>query len=154
MGGPFLRNSMGWDMKTEETAKKWLEAFNSHDSEAFADLFAWDAVVHDPFSPEPLKGKDAIRKNTEDAFKAFPDMRFRLANMLIVLDKFAADGVISGTHQGPLIGPSGLVPPTNRAFIVKFAAFVRTSPHGLIVELQRYTDTMGLMAQLGLMPGT
>jgi steroid delta-isomerase-like uncharacterized protein len=134
----------------QEAVRKWLDTFNRRDSDAFAEVFAPDAVVYDPFYPEPLKGREAIRKSTEEGFNAFPDMQLEVSNILTGEGRFAADGIITGMHSGSLADPQGIIPPTNRRITLHFAAFARLNPQGLIVEVRRYVDTASFIAQLGL----
>ena len=50
---------------------------NKHDLNALMVCWAHDAVIIDPASPQPIKGKDAIPQNMDGLLKAFPDLRFK-----------------------------------------------------------------------------
>ncbi len=140
-------------MATEDTVKRVLDAFNRHDPDAFAAAYAPDAVAYDPMYPEPLKGRAAIRKDIEDFFQAFPDIQMKVSHMMSSRDTVAFEGVASGTHKGPLAGPEGPVPATNRGVGMRVAIFVRINAQDLVAEERRYMDMAGMMQQLGLMPG-
>ena len=141
-------------MPAKDTVKKMVDAFNRHEANAFAALFAPDAVAYDPQYPQPLKGREAIRKDIEDFFQAFPDIQFKISNIIVSGDTVAFEGSAIGTHKGPLAGPTGTVPATNRGVEIRFAAFDRVNAQDLVVEERRYFDLAGMMQQLGLMPGS
>ncbi len=141
-------------MAAEDTVKKLADAINRHDVNAFAALFTPDAVIRDPATPQPLKGRDAIRQNGDGWFKAFPDVQFKVSNSIAKGDTVAIEVVMTGTHKGPLTGPAGTIPPTNRRMEIRGVGFLRINAQGLIAEERRYYDTVSLMQQLGLMPGS
>ena len=54
----------------------------------------------------------AIKKDTADFFRAFPDLRFEISNVVEKDDRLGAGEVVmTGTHTGPLVTPS----PASRA---------------------------------------
>lgn len=138
-------------MATQYSVEKQMEAFNRHDPDAFAAFYRPDAVAYDPQYPEPLKGRDAIRKDISGFFAAFPDMSFTLKSVVASGERVAFEGAGRGTHKGPLAGPAGMIPATDRTVEIPFAAFVRVDDQGLIAEERRYLDMAGMMQQLGLM---
>ena len=140
-------------MAAKDTIERGLDAFNRHDSAAFAGNFTENAVAHDPFQPEPLRGRAAVQKDIQEFFDAFPDIRGEIIALLTTDDSYAADIMMSGTHKGPLAGPAGDIPATNKSVKVGIAILGRVDAGGQITEERRYLDTLGLMGQLGLMPG-
>jgi len=138
-------------MAAESLVEKHVRVFNDHDAEAWAGDYSENATVHDPQYPAPLEGRDAIRKDASDFFAAFPDIQFRTVSIVAGGDRVAIEGVGSGTHRGPMEGPAGTIPPTNKRAEVPYAAFVRVDSSGLITEERRYYDLAGMMQQLGLM---
>jgi len=140
--------------KFEEVSRKLAKAINTHDLDGLAKVYAYDAVAYDPMYPEPLRGRDAIKKDSADFFRAFPDLRFEISSIVEKDDGLGAGEVVmSGTHTGPLATPTGgEVPPTNKRIEIKGAAFVRLNGSGEIVEERRYYDVGTLLRQLGLMP--
>jgi steroid delta-isomerase-like uncharacterized protein len=139
-------------MTTKYSVKEQIEALNRHDAAAFAGFYTPDALVHDPQHPEPLKGRDAIRKDIADFIGAFPDLNFTLKTVVESGDTVAFEGAGKGTHKGPMASPAGEIPATNRPMELRFAAFLRVNGQGLIAEERRYFDMAGMMQQLGLMP--
>ena len=140
-------------MTTKYSVKEQIEALNRHDAAAFAGFYTPDALVHDPQHAEPLKGRDAIRKDIADFIGAFPDLNFTLKTVVESGDTVAFEGAGKGTHKGPMASPAGEIPATNRPMEFRFAAFLRVNGQGLIAEERRYFDMAGMMQQLGLMQG-
>ena len=140
--------------KFEETSRKLADAQTKHDSEAVARLYATDAVAYDPMYPEALRGRDAIAKDSDGFFSAFPDLRFEIVSVIEKDDRSGAAEVrLTGTHTGPLESPTGqTIPPTNKRVDVKGAAFVRLNEQGEIVEERRYYDVGTFLRQLGIVP--
>jgi steroid delta-isomerase-like uncharacterized protein len=140
--------------KFEEVSRNLAKAITAHDLDAVAKIYASDAVAYDPMYPEPLRGRDAIKKDTADFFRAFPDLRMEIANVIEKDDRLGAGEIrMTGTHTGPLATPTGgEVPPTNKRIEVKGAGFVQLNEKGEILEERRYYDVGTLLRQLGLMP--
>lgn len=137
-------------MASKYSVNKQVEALNRHDADAFAAFYAPTALVHDPQYAEPLKGRDAIRKDITDFIKALPDINFTTKTVLESGETLAFEGVASGTHKGAMAGPAGEIAATNRRAAIRFASFVRVSDQGLIIEESRYYDVAGMMQQLGI----
>ena len=139
-------------MAIKDTYKKAEDAFNRHDTDTLVSLFTADAVVYAPNSPEPLKGRDAIRADMENWFTAFPDGQLKFVQILGEGDTGAVEAEMSGTNTGPLVGPMGTIPPTNRSVSIRGAAFARFNAQEQFVEERRYFDIASMMAQLGITP--
>jgi uncharacterized protein (TIGR02246 family) len=50
-------------------------AWNAHDADGVAAVFAEDAVTRDAGSAEVAVGREAVRERAERLFAAFPDLR-------------------------------------------------------------------------------
>jgi steroid delta-isomerase-like uncharacterized protein len=140
-------------MTAKNTALKALDAFNRHDAAAFAALYASDAVAYDPMYPEPIRGQEAIRRDAEAFFRAFPDVRCHLlGDVLEGSDRLAFQLRMTGTNQGPIAMPQGEQPPTGRKVETELAIFCQLGQDGLIRSEHRYFDMVAILAQLGLLP--
>jgi len=140
--------------KFEEASRKLADAQTKHDSEAVARLYASDAIAYDPMYPEPLRGREAIVKDSDGFFTAFPDLRFEIVSIIEKDDRTGAGEVrLTGTHTGPLESPTGeMIPPTNKKVDLRGVAFAKLNERGEIVEERRYYDVATVLRQLGLMP--
>jgi predicted ester cyclase len=59
----------------------------------------------------------------------------------------------TGTNNGPLASPAGEVPATGRS-VTGYGAYFAEVRDGRIVSFTAYPEAMGMMAQLGLLPGS
>ena len=138
-------------MSADQVVRQYVEAINQKDPIGFAALFAVDAVLHDPFMPEPTKGRDAVQSMIEGILRAFPDMAWKQIG-----DPIDAGGrvvfvvSVEGTNDGSLAMPAGDVPPTGKAMAYEAAVLWTIDSDGLIAEERSYFDATGVAAQLGL----
>ena len=129
-----------------------IAAWNAHDVERAAAVFPDEIVWIDTGSPQPLKGKDALRQYLQGWFTAFPDIQITVTNRVVTEDQVASELDFSGTNSGPLqLAPGTTIPATGRKVNGKGTYFVRFED-GKPVEVHSYPDLAGMMMQLGLMP--
>lgn len=137
--------------KMNEIVMKELDAFNRHDADAFAALYADDSNNYDPMYDKPLVGRAAVRKDIADFFLAFPDVQAKLISPILTSENIAAFEVsITGTNTGRLVTSMGKLPPTKRALTMVGGRFIHTTPDGMIRACNRYYDMMTILMQLGL----
>lgn len=136
----------------EELARRYVDTFNARDMDAWIALFAEDAVVHDPFFPEPSRGREAINDVLKVVLRAFPDMQWRqLRRAIDAGDRAAVEIAADAVNDGPLEMPDGgEVPATGRAISFETGVFWLIGRDGLITEERSYFDAAGLTAQLGI----
>ena len=138
-------------MSADKIVRAYVEAVNRKDPTGFAALFAVDAVLHDPFFPEPTKGRDALQSMLEGIMRAFPDLAWKQLGAPIDAEGRVAFVVsVEGTNEGPLAMPAGDVPPTGKAMAYEAALLWTIGSDGLIAEERSYFDATGVAVQLGL----
>jgi steroid delta-isomerase-like uncharacterized protein len=120
-------------------------AWNAHDPDAVAAVFADDAVTRDAGSTEVAVGPGAVRERAARLFAAFPDLRLERVELVIDGPRHADRWVLSGTHEGDLLG----LAPTGRQIRVEGATFTVMNDDGLVAEDHHYMDLAGLLTQLG-----
>jgi steroid delta-isomerase-like uncharacterized protein len=128
-----------------EANRATFAAWNSHDPDALAAVFAVDAVIRDVGSPDLLRGRDAIRQRAADLLVAFPDFRLRQLDLIVGEDANADRWEASGTHKGPFLGMDA----SGNRMSVEGATFSRFDSSGLVVEDVNFWDVGALLAQLG-----
>jgi len=119
-------------------------AWNAHDPDAVAAVFAEDAVVREIGGAGETRGRAAVRARAAALMTAFPDLRLERVVLVIDGDRHADRWVLSGTHRGELFG----IAPTGRAVRIEGATFTRLGPDGLVIEDEHLSDVAGLIAQL------
>ena len=137
-------------MSTEQNkaaARLLIEkGFNQKDLAAFDAYFSPMLKDHalPPGFPEGLEGRKMF---ASALFTAFPDMHFRIEDMLTEGDKLVARWSAHGTHTGELMG----IPPTGKQVSLGGIAIDRFE-NGQSVELWEIFDQLGLLQQLGVIP--
>jgi steroid delta-isomerase-like uncharacterized protein len=131
--------------------KKQLEAFERGDWKTWRSTIADNAVFEEEATHQRVQGADAI-ENVMKAWKtAFPDSKADIKDVIASGDAVVAELEWQGTHQGPLSGPFGTIPPTGRAGKVS-AVLVLRFDNDRVRESRHYFDLLTLLAQLGIMP--
>jgi steroid delta-isomerase-like uncharacterized protein len=134
--------------QNKAVAKRFYEAWNARDLDAFEELVASDAVDHDPQNPfREMRGPEGVKRSAGMYHSAFSDGRIE------VHDQFAdGDFVITrwagvGTHDGELMG----MPPTGKSVEIAGITIDRIA-EGKIAESWTCFDTLGMMQRLGAVP--
>jgi steroid delta-isomerase-like uncharacterized protein len=129
-----------------EANRATFAAWNAHDPDAVAAIFAAEAIVRDVGTPDVLHGRAAIRERAAELLAAFPDFRLRQLDLVVGEDSNADRWEVTGTHTGPFMG----LEPTGTEIRVEGATFSRFDGDGLVVEDVNFWDVGGLMGQLGV----
>jgi steroid delta-isomerase-like uncharacterized protein len=134
-----------------EVAEKLVGAIESRDADALTELFADDAVLHHPLTPEPIHGKAAIVQSEQALFDAFSEIDLDVLRVVAEADDVVIELMIRATNTGPLeVGPEERLPPTGRRIELASVWFLRLATDGRIVEERDYLDTASFFRQLGL----
>jgi len=131
--------------RTREVNDQTYAAWNAHDPDAVAAVFAEDAIVWEAGGLEQARGRTAIRERAAALLEAFPDFHLERIELVIDGERHADRWVMTGTHAGELFG----VPPTGRHVRVEGATFTRLDADGLVAEDVHFSNVANLMAQLG-----
>jgi steroid delta-isomerase-like uncharacterized protein len=118
------------------------------------DLAAADALLHPEFSlhtplPTPGPGIEAMNNVITTCRAAFHGLQVTVDDIMTVGDKVTARFTARGTHKGEFMG----LPPTGKAITMTGIEIFRIK-EGKIVELWGEANLMGLMQQLGILPGS
>jgi predicted ester cyclase len=113
------------------------------DLDLIEELYAVDAVEHDPFGDH--SGRTEIRESMEGLLAAFPDFSATVEEIIAEGDPVAMRVTLRGTHEGAFLEAE----PTGRQFEVGNTVFTRLAD-GMVVERWVQPDTFGLLQQLGI----
>jgi steroid delta-isomerase-like uncharacterized protein len=115
-------------------------------SKAVDEAFAPDALLRVPL-PIQTKGAEAVQEVFDRLFRAFPDMRVTVDDVIAEGDKVVAKNTVTGTHKGDYMGipATGKSVTYNEIFIARFAG-------GRIAETWGVVDVLSQMKQLGVIP--
>jgi steroid delta-isomerase-like uncharacterized protein len=150
-----------WESKSEEDpvsaeenkrlAREAIQIWTTGDVGAADEIYAPDYVNHqhhDPDDPRDLQGLEAMKAFAAEFRDAFPDFRDSIDIQLAEGDMVATRFTSRGTHRGTFMG----VEPTNRELSWTGITIDRIAG-GRIVESWANWDMMGMMQQLGVIPG-
>lgn len=112
------------------------------------ELVARDVVVHAPTPGGEIHGPEGIRQFYTALRRAFPDLHFTVEDQIAEGDRVVTRWQGRGTHAGEFQG----IPATGRP--VRLAGMdVDRIADGKVVECWAHVDELGLMRQLGVVPG-
>ncbi len=83
-----------------EVAARYAAVVSSKDADAYAALFAPDAVQVDPYPTAPNVGRDAIRDFIQRSFDVCETMTFEIEELHAMADKAATTFHITLTLEG------------------------------------------------------
>jgi predicted ester cyclase len=129
-----------------------LEAINQGDAAVTDEVFARDCVrrlIYHASVTRLGRGAEAVKRRISDWQAAFPNWRFTVEDMLAEGDLVMTRCTVRGTHQGELFS----LPPTGREVAYTEILLSRVA-EGRIVEQSVLVDRLGLLQELGVLPGT
>jgi steroid delta-isomerase-like uncharacterized protein len=125
----------------------WTERqFDRILSEMIGEDVEWTTV---PFG-DTFRGHEGFRQFMQGWADAFPDGRAEDTHVYVGEDFAVTEFVGRGTHEGPLRGPDGEIPPTGRRVEFELCEVYQIH-NGKIVGARTYFDAAGLMRQLGVL---
>ncbi len=114
--------------------------------EAAAEIFASDFAAHDT-SGDEIRGPEGMKQWATTFRSAFPDLQATIEDQIPEGDKVATRYTLSGTHQGELLG----IAPTGNQVEIKCHDLDRIE-EGKMAERWTYSEALGLMQRLGVIP--
>jgi steroid delta-isomerase-like uncharacterized protein len=133
-------------------ASQYVEAYNSRDWDRLKDAFVADAVYDEVGTRRRLQGHDEILRLNQGWKQAFPDSHGTITGAFADGDNVTLEITWRGTHNGPLEGPQGLIPPSGKPFEVRACQVVKVG-QDKIKEFHQYFDMVSVFDQLGVTPG-
>ncbi|HUJ58159.1 MAG TPA: ester cyclase [Kofleriaceae bacterium] len=123
------------------------EIFHGKKRELVDELYAPGYVGHQIPPPMP-QNREGQKQLLAYFHSAFPDLELVFEDEVVEGQKLAGRGYFTGTHRGELMG----VAPTGKKVKVAFQDLWRVEG-GRIAEYWAAVDYLGLMRQLGALPG-
>jgi steroid delta-isomerase-like uncharacterized protein len=132
----------------KELSRRFTELFSTGDEALADEVLSHDVVFHGATGDGEIRGVDAMKAFVAAYRRAFPDARSSVEAQVAEADTVVTRWVARGTHRGDL----GPIPPTDRAFEMEGITIERFAD-GKIAEVWVARDELGLLRQLGLIPG-
>jgi len=96
-----------------------------------------------------MTGRDSAKAFVEIFRRGIPDLRCEIEDQIAEGDKVVSRWVATGTHAGEVLG----VPASGRTFRVDGISIDRFDEDGLFAEGWGTWDGVGLLRQIGGLPG-
>ena len=123
------------------------EGWNKGDVDAIVAASAPSFTTHSPASGA-APNLEGLRQGAAMYFRAFPDLHFTIEDQIAECDKVVTRWSSTGTHQGEFLG----MPPTGKSVTCTGINITRFE-NGMIVEEWQNLDLLGVLQQLGALPG-
>jgi predicted ester cyclase len=136
--------------EAKDTAVKFVAAFNAHDESALLSLHAANIKFEAPGGVHLNNPTDATAYAMR-WLKGFPNGKMTVRNEIVSGPWVIQEITMEGNHSGPLEGPMGIVPPTQKKVVSKGVQILRVE-NGQVAEAHIYYDQFEYMSQLGLIP--
>ena len=125
----------------------YADGLNRGQLDVVDQLYAIDAEVHFPGTPEDPYGPGVVRQLFATLRNAFPSIRASVDDLVAEGDKVVARVVFTGHHEGNAAGRSPFLPLAVWTRIDVYRLF-----QGKIIEQWADRDELGLLGQLGVVP--
>ena len=125
----------------------WEEVWHLGNLNLIDEWFTQDFVRHDP-GGRVLRGTDQNRQFIGSLRLSFPDVRYTVDDQIAEGDKVVVRYHFQGTHLGAFQG----LPPTGKQ-ITYTGILIYRFADGKIAEQWTEFDLLGLLRQLGVVPG-
>ena len=132
----------------ETLGRRYIEdLLNGGDEAAVDELLAPEFVLH--LNATDIPGPEGFKGFLAGLHTGFPDVHYTIQDLAVDGDRVIIRWTVSGTHLGVFNG----IPATNRPIVdVPGFSWLQTAG-GRITEAWVVVDTLGLLMQIGVIPG-
>ena len=131
--------------RNKELMKKFELMINTADEKLAAELVADDAPFYTPASPEPLYGGKGYLSVVHWMRQGFPDVQWKIQDMVAGDDKVAVYWLLTGTHEGEFLG----IRPTGNKISVSVMNFYYFNAQGKITNDIAAEGMIGILRGIG-----
>lgn len=133
----------------EEAIKRLYEdVWNRDRPDTAKELVHDEYLIHDRSLAEELRGPELYTTLASETRESFSDLRFAIEDVIAADDTVALRWTMEGTHEGTLYG----VDATGRNVELE-AIEINRFEDGRLVETWTQSDQLGIMEQIGALPG-
>lgn len=97
-----------------DMVRKTYDAFNSRDFEAAVQYVHEDLDWTEVASGRRYQGPEGMLREYREWARAFPDGSAEITNLVEGGEWVVVEFTVRGTNTGPMMGPDGEIPPTNK----------------------------------------
>jgi steroid delta-isomerase-like uncharacterized protein len=124
------------------------EIWNDGNYAELDEFITHDFTIHFATPEEQIRGMEGVKQFYIQLREAFPDIHFTIDAQIAEADKVVTQWTAKGTHKGVFRG----IPPTGRK-ISMTSVDIDRFVDGKVVECWANMDELGLLRQLGVIPG-
>jgi predicted ester cyclase len=139
--------------ENQALARGLYDDLGSRAFDAAAERVADSALVLNVATGDIYRGTAGFLEFVRGWGVAFPDLRIEHLRLVADEGHVAAEYEIVGTHTGPLVTPRGHIPPTAMEVQLRCADVLEVHS-GRITNIRTYFDSVTLLRQLGIVPGS
>lgn len=133
--------------RNREAMRRFETCINENDLELGRQLISGKAAFATPVSPEPLYGAEGYLSVVSMMRESFPDVHWKLEDMVADERTVAVRWTCSGTFTGPR--PFAGVEPNGRTFSTTVMNFYKFDDDGMIVDDIAATGMLGILQGIG-----
>ena len=134
-----------------QVAEAVLAAFNASDWPHFQVPLAPNVVYEEPTTQRRTEGADAYVQLVQSWKQAFPDAKGTIRNVVQSGNTVVQEITWTGTHTGPLLTPSGMLPASGKSIGVQAVVWY-TFQSDTVQEVHHHLDVMSMLQQIGARP--
>ena len=124
------------------------EVWNKRKLKVVDELFSTSHALQDPIVSGSQVGPELYKGRVVELTTALPDLCFTIEDTIAEGNKVVACWTISGTHQSEYMG----IPATGKKISIE-GITIHHIKNGKILDSYSRWDVLGLMRQLGAIPG-
>jgi steroid delta-isomerase-like uncharacterized protein len=128
--------------------RRFVDEVITHGNIEAAAEFVWEDVIEQVPLPGQRPGLDGLKDIIRAMRTGFPDIVFSIQEQIVEGDKVVSRFEWTGTHMGVFLG----IPATGRPVRV-WGIVIDRLEDGRIKDTRILMDTLGMMGQLGVLPG-
>ena len=130
----------------EDLANAWIEAWNSHDTDKIAALFADDFIHEDVAIGAVFRSKEELQAGISALFAACPDVKLEQKSLFGTSDWLAQEWVMTGTQTGAFNDLG--IPATGKSFSIRGVSIIEVHD-GKVARNSDYWSLTSMLQQLG-----
>jgi steroid delta-isomerase-like uncharacterized protein len=138
--------------ENKKLVRQVIEEWNSVNGDIIKMRSIYDKYYAPDFQCHNMSGGDMNRQETiqenASSVSAFPGVNYSIDDIIAEGDKTVARFTMQANHRGTFMG----IPATGKLITVK-GVEINKIVGGKIVETWDYFDTLGMLTQLGIIPG-
>ena len=127
-------------------AEQQIAALNARDLDGYVSRIDESYVGQSETAPGPIRGREGVRQNIETLFRAFPDLRVEIEQVIASGNSVVVRLRATGSHKGNFAG----IPPTNKSIVMQACSVVEIR-NGKAIQGRLYADNATLFQTLGVL---